>query len=102
MKNQDHDQLDLNLNLPPASHHESKNLDDGGGEKSSSGKYEASTKLCLQQWTHAKTGNDVVIERESEEGCGMKLRKLSDLRDVNLDGGWLQMGIPSTTSQIMR
>lgn len=92
---QDHDhQLDLNLNLPPASHHD-KNLDDGG-EKSSS-KYEASTRLCLQQWTDAIAGNDVVIERKSEEGCVMKLRKLSDLRDVNLDGGWLQMGIPSTT-----
>ncbi|KAH6771776.1 hypothetical protein C2S52_005510 [Perilla frutescens var. hirtella] len=87
----DHDhQLDLNLNLPPAPKHDQNRVDD---DKTS--KCEASTRLCLQQWTdqnQQKIDND----RNGEDACGMKLRKLSDLRDVNLDGGWLQMGIPST------
>lgn len=106
----DHD-LDLNLNLPPAPHHDHQKRDDHGGgggdkekekerEKSSAHHEAASTRLCLQQWSEqnkAKVGKEVGMERNGEEGCGMKLRKLSDLRDVNLDGGWLQMGIPSTS-----
>ncbi|XP_057787036.1 uncharacterized protein LOC131004374 [Salvia miltiorrhiza] len=106
----DHDQqLDLNLNLPPAPQHDRKrdnggddndNDNDGVHDGDRTSKCEASTRLCLQQWTDQnqlpKPG-DGPIDRGGEEACEMKLRKLSDLRDVNLDGGWLQMGIPSTS-----
>ncbi|GFP81765.1 zinc finger protein zat2 [Phtheirospermum japonicum] len=83
---QDH-QLDLNLNLPVVDN---------------TSRFEASTRLYLQQQripntnananTNTNTGNDNgQMGREVN-----KIRKLSDLRDVNYDGGWLQMGIAST------
>lgn len=100
-----HHDHQLDLNLPPAAQRDQvkrdngdDNDDDDGGDNKTS-KYEESTRLCLQQWTdqnQQKTGDDV-MDRSSEEELGMKLIKLSDLRDVNLDGGWLQMGIPSTS-----
>ncbi|XP_042043042.1 zinc finger protein AZF2-like [Salvia splendens] len=84
----DHDhQLDLNLNLPPAPPQHNQKRDDPNHllDAEEARENEASTRLCLHQ------------PKPGEEGCGMKLRKLSVLRDVNLDGGWLQMGIHSTT-----
>ncbi|KAG8374728.1 hypothetical protein BUALT_Bualt10G0026100 [Buddleja alternifolia] len=72
--NHHHDQqLDLNLNLP--AHHI---------ENHAKGNIEMNPQQCT-------------IDLNQQEKSEMKLRKLSDLRDVNLDGGWLQMGIATTT-----
>ncbi|KAL1548991.1 hypothetical protein AAHA92_17151 [Salvia divinorum] len=90
----DHDhQLDLNLNLPPTPPQHHHKCDDHNHvlDAEETRENEASTRLCLEQWT------DKNQPKPGEEGCGMKLRKLSVLRDVNLDGGWLQMGTHSTS-----
>ncbi|KAK4434983.1 Zinc finger protein ZAT2 [Sesamum alatum] len=83
----DHDhQLDLNLNLPAP------------GDSDNTSRFEASTRLYLQQLAASATQScQQNIESTVTTEKGDKLRKLSDLRDVSLDGGWLQMGIASTT-----
>ncbi|KAL0395222.1 UNVERIFIED_CONTAM: Zinc finger protein ZAT2 [Sesamum latifolium] len=92
-QDQDHDhdndhQLDLNLNLPAP----------GDSDHHNTSRFEASTRLYLKQLAASanhkcqqKIESTVAVEK------GDKLRKLSDLRDVSMDGGWLQMGIASTT-----
>ncbi|KAI3468953.1 hypothetical protein Pfo_025616 [Paulownia fortunei] len=90
-------QLDLNLNLPAP-----RLENHAGGEDDNTSRYEASTRLYLQQLAASANHNQQKIEStvttdNGEKGCEMKLRKLSDLRDMNLDGGWLQVGIASTT-----
>lgn len=90
----DHDhQLDLNLNLPPAPQHENHDDDDDNDDKTT--RFEASTRSWANH--NQQKIESEVFDNNSEEGCGMKLRKLSDLRDVSLDGGWLQVGMASTT-----
>lgn len=67
-------QLDLNLNLPAATHvQDNKTM-------SKSETTTTTTRSC--------------VEEDKIEGPGEEM-KLSELRDVNLDGGWLQMGIAS-------
>ncbi|KAL3645322.1 hypothetical protein CASFOL_010502 [Castilleja foliolosa] len=84
-----HGPLDLNLNLPIADQH---HHGDNHGDASSSG-FKASSRFYGQEQRITNTDNG-----NGQKGCEVinKIRKLSDLRDVNYDGGWLQMGIAST------
>ncbi|KAL8064521.1 hypothetical protein ABFX02_01G096300 [Erythranthe guttata] len=83
----DHE-LDLNLNLPAPQIHE--NFDDGKTNKS---RYDALRDLQqLAKQNHQQ--KSVEVEKNDEKAREKELRKLSDLRDMNMDGGWLQMGIP--------
>lgn len=83
----ENNQLDLNLNLHAPQQHD----DNAAKDSDKTCTQEASPMLYLQQ-LGGKIDSD-----SRDRGCDMKLRKLSDLRDVNLDGGWLQMGITATT-----
>ncbi|KAK4389576.1 Zinc finger protein ZAT2 [Sesamum angolense] len=81
----DHDhQLDLNLNLPAPA----------GDSDHNTSRFEASTRLYLKQLAASanhscqqKIDSTVAIEK------GDKLRKLSDLRDVSMDGGCCRWGL---------
>ncbi|KAK6157975.1 hypothetical protein DH2020_005289 [Rehmannia glutinosa] len=96
IRDQDHDQhLDLNLNLP------APHLDRNHIAVDNTNVFEASTRLynLQEHHNHQKIVPGTEIDN-GEKGCEVndnKLRKLSDLKDVNLDGGWLQVGIASTT-----
>ncbi|KAL7160428.1 hypothetical protein ABFS83_01G094600 [Erythranthe nasuta] len=82
----DHE-LDLNLNLPAPQIHE--NFDDGKTNKS---RFEALRDLQqLAKQNHQQ--KSVEVEKNDEKAREKELRKLSDLRDMNMEG-WLQMGIP--------
>ncbi|KAK6137710.1 hypothetical protein DH2020_028545 [Rehmannia glutinosa] len=90
----DHDRLDLNLNLP------APQLDRNHIAHDNTSVFEASTRLynLQQHHNHQKIVPSTEIDN-GEKGCEVndnKLRKLSDLKDVNLDGGWLRVGIAST------
>ncbi|XP_051126469.1 uncharacterized protein LOC127248256 [Andrographis paniculata] len=82
-------QIDLNLNL------HSPQLENTIGHET------PSTMLYLQQLANSSTeikSTKIDSNDDDVEKCEVKLRKLSDLRDVNLDnGGWLQVGMASTT-----
>ncbi|PIN11728.1 hypothetical protein CDL12_15665 [Handroanthus impetiginosus] len=82
-------QLDLNLNLP------APQLD----QINAAG--DSDQRLYLHQWS-TTIGNhspQKIKTDADQKGGDEKLRKPSDLRDANLDGGWLQMGIASTTDK---
>ncbi|KAL2489664.1 zinc finger protein ZAT9-like [Forsythia ovata] len=92
----------LDLNLPP------RLLDNIACDNTIS-RYEDSTRLHLQQWGKGEVLNSITNQNQHKiQGTNPvsipDVRnseiKLSDLRDMNLDGGsssWLQVGIASTT-----
>ncbi|KAL6550425.1 hypothetical protein OROMI_020913 [Orobanche minor] len=88
-ENDQEHQLDLNLNLSQV---------DG----KTAGNEMASRFYIQEQLTTANNNQQNIpntANRKVEKGCSQinnKVRKLSDLRDVNYDGGWLQMGIATT------
>ncbi|KAL6501546.1 hypothetical protein OROGR_026679 [Orobanche gracilis] len=88
-ENDQEHQLDLNLNLSQV---------DGktAGTETTTSRFYIQEQLTTDNNNQQKISN--TANGKVENGCSQinKVRNLSDLRDVNYDGGWLQMGIATT------